>query len=683
MKKLLIVFGFLALSNVSLACGFDGDETNAGTLTPTAGYQTENAVSSGDYFVVSVTCGNTYNFNFCNNGGSASWDTQLTILQTDGVTELADNDDNCGLQSDVSWTADFTGTVYVLVSEFFCDNTGGSNGATLAYNVTPATLDAGFTLASSGCTSATATITGDTGGTFAFNPAPGDAAVIDPTTGAITNGTAGATYTVEYTINCGVSTTQSVTLDATGNPNFTLSVVCGGATANVTGTPGGTFAFNPAPGDGSQIDATTGSVTNGTVGTTYFVEYTVCSSSSIQSATVLDDNCWSLNGDAQYITVGGEQCIQLTAAVNDQTGCAWNSSQIDFASDFTLTLDYYFGNNIGGADGNTFTFQPSGSTACGTPGAQLGAGSISNALAIEFDTYDNDGSATNDLSCDHIAIEIDGDHPDDPSFFPANAAPLCGPQCAKSGGGNIDDGGTYTVDIDWNAATQVLEVYFDGSLRLSCTNDFVTNVFGGQSNVYWGATAATGGLNNQQYFCPSTIVILPVELSSFENTCDGETELFNWTTASEDRVDYFQLEYTYDGLVFYPIEKLNAVGSSQTEESYQVSIMTDDPKQRYYRLKIVDDNGEYDYSDLIAGKRCLYAGELITTIKQTSEKLTLSTKDASEVVLINQLGQVLFSGFTSDKALQIDTRNLATGVYCVNARNQHGIQQTRKVFIKN
>ena len=38
------------------------------------------------------------------------------------------------------------------------------------------------------------------------------------------------------------------------------------------------------------------------------------------------------------------------------------------------------------------------------------------------------------------------------------AAPLFGPVCAKSGGGNIDDGGTYTVDIQWVNATNTLEV---------------------------------------------------------------------------------------------------------------------------------------------------------------------------------------------------------------------------------
>ncbi len=49
------------------------------------------------------------------------------------------------------------------------------------------------------CDGAFATITGDLGGSFAFNPVPADAATIDPITGTITNTISGQTYTVAYT----------------------------------------------------------------------------------------------------------------------------------------------------------------------------------------------------------------------------------------------------------------------------------------------------------------------------------------------------------------------------------------------------------------------------------------------------------------------------------------------------
>ncbi len=598
--KTLFLFLVLFFAINASACPFDGNQTFAGTLVPGAGYQTQVGVSSGNYFSVSVSCGNTYNFNFCNNGGSAGWDTQITLLATDGTTELAYNDDACGLQSNVTWYANFTGTIYVLTSQYSCNNTGGSTGATLAYNMTVGSTD----------------------------------------------------------------------------PSFSMSVSCGGGVASVSGTTGGSFAFNPAPGDGAQVNATTGTVSNGTAGTTYFVQYTVCSNSSIESVTVVDEDCFTLNGNAQYINVGGEDCIQLTQEINNQTGCAWSGSQIDFNSNFSLSLDYYFGNNINGADGNTFTFQPSSSTACGQNGGQLGAGGIANALVVEFDTYDNDNPAhIIDIACDHIAVEIDGNM--------LNGAPYCGPVCAKPGGGNIDDGGVYEVEITWNAVTEQLEIYFNGVLRLSCGGDFVNTVFGGQNMVYWGATSATGGLNNEQYFCPSTVVILPAELTSFTTICEEKNEVFTWTVASESRVDYYQLEYTYDGLIFYPLDRIEAAGNSTSEINYSTSISNEDPKQRYYRLKIVDENGDFENTDLIVGKRCAYSTELISTVFEKNNVLSISATEDVQLAITNQLGQRILYDSKYKSNFEISTASFSQGVYFVIATAKDGNQESKKVLVIN
>lgn len=600
-RLIVIIVGTLLFCTTKAhACGFDGNEVNAGSLTPTVAYQTQTNVTAGQYFSVAVTCGNSYNFNFCNNGGSAAWDTQITILNVDGVTEYAANDDNCGLQSDVSWTADFTGTVYVLITQYNCNLTSGSTGATLAYNGTVGSPDA----------------------------------------------------------------------------SFTLSQSCGGASANITGDTGGTFAWNPAdPGDGAVLNTSTGQITGGVQGTTYTVDYTVCSTTTTESVVAPSSDCWTLNGDAQYITIGGEQCIQLTDAVNAQTGCAWNGSQIDFASDFSLTLDYYFGNNINGADGNTFTFQPSSSTACGTAGGQLGAGGLVNALSIEFDTYDNDNPAhVFDMACDHVAVEIDGN-------LNGPGAPLCGPVCAKSGGGNIDDGGTYQVDIVWNSGTQQLDIYFDGNLRLSCTNDFVTNAFGGTSSVYWGATSATGGFNNQQYFCPSTIIILPAEMTSFSSHCSGDTEIFEWETASENRVEFFQLEYTYDGLLFQPVGKVEAVGQSQETQFYQLAVYANDEKQRYYRIKTIDEDGAFEYSDLVKSEQCGAQNRLIESMTQTETAVSFQYTEKSTIVVTNQLGQVVLTPSDNSTTHTISSNALSSGVYYVRVQGVSGKVDSEKFMI--
>ena len=570
--------------------------TLSGTLTPTAGYQTVS-VTNGNYYNVNVSCGSSYNFTFCSNGGSASWDTQITLLDNAGVTTLAYNDDNCGLQSNVSYTATSTGTIRVLISLYSCNNAGGNTG-TLAYNATIVPISPSFTISASSCTQATATITGSTGGTFSFNPVPSDGATINSTTGAISNGVPGTSYTVQYSV-CGNTATHSVTLQ--------------------------------------------------------------------------NSNCWELNGNAQWINVGGQNCIQLTAEVNNQTGCSWDENVINFNSDFTLSLDYYFGNNINGADGTTFTFQPNPG-ACGTNGGQLGAGGIANSLVIEFDTYDNDfPTHAVDISPDHIAVEVDGDL--------LNSTHLCGPIAALPSSASIDDGLVHSVDIDWNATTKVMTIFFDGNLRLTCNYDFVTNVFGGDNTVYWGATAATGGLNNQQCFCPQTVTVLPAELISFTNECEEDISYLKWSTASEDRVDYFEIESTTNGFVFQTIGKIKAAGTSTELLHYSLPIESSTIK-RYFRIKTVDIDGKEELSDLISEKTCS-STKPFGNYRFENNVLEFSNDNAFlHFELQTTAGQkVNFTEHFSGSMTEIQTNQLAGGIYFLTIYNyQTGEKQMVRVY---
>ena len=460
------------------------------------------------------------------------------------------------------------------------------------------------------------------------------------------------------------------------SPTFYMDAVCNGVITTITGTPGGTFSWNPSnPGDGSILNTTTGNITNGVDGATYSLRYTsACGTSTIQSATLpaYVGGCWTLNGTATDINVSGRDCIELTSAKNSQGGCAWSGTQIDFASSFTLSLEYYFGASVLGADGSTFTFQSSSSTACGMNGKHMGAGGLSNAVSIEFDTYDNDFPMhVYDMLADHIAIEIDGNH--------ANGTPFCGPVSAKPSGANIDDGNTYPVMIQWNAPMQQLRVYFNGALRLTCSYDFVTNVFGGNSRVYWGATASTGALNNQQYFCPETVIILPTEMSRFEANCDGENHVFQWETLSERDLDYFVIEKTTDGITFYPVGEVKAVGTSNETNEY--SLVTSMESNSYYRIRAVDTDGSFETSELIKGSICSVEASLISSFSVSQDLIHAELTEPSTFSLYNQMGQIVYNSgeLLSDRSLRVAF--LPSGMYFARFTTVNGNMEVKKFVI--
>ncbi|PSJ71430.1 hypothetical protein C7N43_39360, partial [Sphingobacteriales bacterium UPWRP_1] len=105
-----------------------------GNITPDTIWQLTNCITGGDYFTFTAVAGQQYNFTFCSNGGTAGWDTEISINNAfnTGVTG-AYNDDFCGIASQLSWTATAAGTFAVYITGFGCAN--NANCATLAYQM--------------------------------------------------------------------------------------------------------------------------------------------------------------------------------------------------------------------------------------------------------------------------------------------------------------------------------------------------------------------------------------------------------------------------------------------------------------------------------------------------------------------------------------------------------------------
>lgn len=202
-----------------------------------------------------------------------------------------------------------------------------------------------------------ATIDGTSGGTFSFNPTVTDGATVDPSTGEITNGVSGTTYTIEYTFgsaSCEVSSTENVTVNPVLDASFSLTNFCEGSanSANITGDTGGTFAFNPAVSDGATVDASTGEITDGVGGTTYTLEYTVgtggCQDITTQNVTVV------LANDASFsLTDYCEGTTNSANIIGDAGGTfTFNPGVSDGA-----TVDANTGEITGGIGGTTYTIE--------------------------------------------------------------------------------------------------------------------------------------------------------------------------------------------------------------------------------------------------------------------------------------------------------------------------------------
>ncbi len=92
--------------------------------------------------------------------------------------------------------------------------------------------------------------------------------------------------------------------------------------------------------------------------------------------------------------------------------------------------------------------------------------------------------------------------------------------------------------------------------------------------------------------------VLPVELVSFDVEGENETALVTWQTASEQGSSHFDVERSVDGRVFESIGSVEASHNSQ--QMIQYELVDDSPLEglSFYRLKSVDLDGSYDFSNI-------------------------------------------------------------------------------------
>lgn len=118
---------FITLFLSCFSLGVFAQCSNFGTQYPAAVQSTTSSTLTtvatcfygGEYGRYNVTSGQTYTWTTC---GDTDFDTQLTLWNTAHTTSYTYNDDACGSQSTITWTATFTGQVDVLLSKYNCQD---------------------------------------------------------------------------------------------------------------------------------------------------------------------------------------------------------------------------------------------------------------------------------------------------------------------------------------------------------------------------------------------------------------------------------------------------------------------------------------------------------------------------------------------------------------------------------
>ena len=217
--------------------------------------------------------------------------------------------------------------------------------------------------------------------------------------------------------------------------------------------------------------------------------------------------------------------------------------------------------------------------------------------------------------------------------------------------------------------------YFDAELNGNDENTMVLwrSVSGAgnwiaQTTANRDATAnwvEVSGINAFSSWTSANPGALPIKLLSFTGEKGKGTHRLDWTTATEQNSSHFNIEYSVNGYDFTDIGRVEATGNSNSVKSYTFDYTKYNSGANYYRLKMTDKDGTYEYSNIInikedGKKNTVYAypNPSETGIFILQGKVFNNTNAAVTNVLGQQINATIINN-------QLDLSAMPSGVYFV------------------
>ncbi|NNE30115.1 MAG: T9SS type A sorting domain-containing protein [Saprospiraceae bacterium] len=176
---------------------------------------------------------------------------------------------------------------------------------------------------------------------------------------------------------------------------------------------------------------------------------------------------------------------------------------------------------------------------------------------------------------------------------------------------------------------------------------------------------------------------LPVELSSFSARLieQDNVVVLNFETASELNVSHFDFQHSIDGEQYHDFGSLNAFGTTDSDNAYQFIHEAPKPGYNYYRLKLVDRNGSFQYSEVkTVNIRSINQVNIFPNPSKGKFQINGIPAQTTKVKIIDTFGNIIYRQPNSDSV--IDISGVPSGLYLIvlNISNQN---HTRRVIKLN
>ncbi len=214
----------------------------------------------------------------------------------------------------------------------------------------------------------------------------------------------------------------------------------------------------------------------------------------------------------------------------------------------------------------------------------------------------------------------------------------------------------------------------------------------GTDNSGGSVTATPGSGTNNGGIISTASNPLPVELISFNGISEGTHNSVSWKSAVETNFKNYELESSEDGISFNKIATVNPIGNVSFTNNYNYLDFNSYSPITYYRLKMVDLDYTFEYSNIISVENGIHKTETLVVFPNPASnelyiKLIAPSEKEATVSVRDIYGRIVFSQ-TIDLTQTIDntfinTTNFASGTYIVNITAGNTLSENIKVIITN
>jgi trimeric autotransporter adhesin len=178
--------------------------------------------------------------------------------------------------------------------------------------------------------------------------------------------------------------------------------------------------------------------------------------------------------------------------------------------------------------------------------------------------------------------------------------------------------------------------------------------------------------------------IVPVKLSTFEvEKMDNKAKIY-WTTEQEINSSTFIVERSTDSKIWGNIATVNAAGNTSTRRDYYVTDYSPKKGINYYRLKQIDLDGRFEYSNI---RTAIFnvPYNVVVTPNPASDFIHVvinkSDNKNIQIQMADMSGKIIRNTISNQSLTTINTHGISKGMYLVKIIDEK-IVTTQKIMIQ-